>query len=134
MRRAGMARRRPSASGGSGGGERPRATGPGVAANGGLCPDDAGAGHRGCQKAHRAASSLRASEANENTGIRPCIPAGNFAARPVRYDRRRAKWGSGIKIMFGMLKDWRRVDTRYDRCPKVFLSAAALAATVLFWL
>ena len=24
--------------------------------------------------------------------------------------------------------------TRYDRCPKVFLSAVALAATVLFWL
>ena len=24
--------------------------------------------------------------------------------------------------------------TRYDRCPKVFLSAIALAATVIFWL
>jgi hypothetical protein len=23
---------------------------------------------------------------------------------------------------------------RYDRCPKVFLSAIALAATVMFWL
>ncbi len=34
--------------------------------------------------------------------------------------------------MFGRLKDWRRVATRYDRCPKVFLSAIALAATVLF--
>ena len=22
--------------------------------------------------------------------------------------------------MFGRLKDWRRVATRYDRCPKVF--------------
>ena len=31
--------------------------------------------------------------------------------------------------MFGRLKDWRRVATRYDRCPKVFLSAVALAAT-----
>lgn len=36
--------------------------------------------------------------------------------------------------MFGRLKDWRRVATRYDRCPKVFLSAFALAATVMFWL
>ncbi|MGE6695944.1 IS5/IS1182 family transposase, partial [Sphingobium limneticum] len=26
------------------------------------------------------------------------------------------------------------VATRYDRCPNVFLSAVALAATVLFWL
>jgi len=36
--------------------------------------------------------------------------------------------------MFGRLKDWRRVATRYDRCPNVFLSAIALAARVLFWL
>ena len=36
--------------------------------------------------------------------------------------------------MFGRLKDWRRIPNRYDRCPKVFLSAVSLAATVLFWL
>jgi transposase len=35
--------------------------------------------------------------------------------------------------MFGRLKDWRRVATRYEKCPKVFLLAIALAATVLFW-
>ncbi|MDE4131477.1 IS5/IS1182 family transposase, partial [Phaeobacter sp. QD34_3] len=28
----------------------------------------------------------------------------------------------------------RRVATRYDRCPKVFLSAIALAALVICWL
>ncbi|MEQ9389970.1 transposase, partial [Marinovum algicola] len=39
-----------------------------------------------------------------------------------------------IEIMFGRLKDWRRVATRYDRCPKVFLSAIALAAIVIYWL
>jgi len=27
-----------------------------------------------------------------------------------------------------------QVATRYDRCPKAFLSAVALAATVMFWL
>ncbi len=36
--------------------------------------------------------------------------------------------------MFGRLKDWRRVATRYDRCPKVFFSGIALAATVIYWL
>jgi transposase len=36
--------------------------------------------------------------------------------------------------MFGRLKDWRRIATRHDRCAKTFLSAVALAATVLFWL
>ncbi|SDZ22114.1 hypothetical protein SAMN05444004_10810 [Jannaschia faecimaris] len=37
-----------------------------------------------------------------------------------------------IEIMFGRLKDGRRVATRYDRCPKVILSAVALAAIVIF--
>jgi transposase len=36
--------------------------------------------------------------------------------------------------MYGSLKDWRRIATRYDRCPTVFLSAVALAVTVMFWL
>jgi transposase len=48
--------------------------------------------------------------------------------------KRRYKRRNRIEIMFGRLKDWRRVATRYDRCPKVFLSAVALAATVMFWL
>ncbi|MEM1273266.1 MAG: IS5/IS1182 family transposase, partial [Pseudomonadota bacterium] len=39
-----------------------------------------------------------------------------------------------IEIMFGRLKDWRRVPTRYDSCPKVFLSVIALAALVIYWL
>jgi predicted signal transduction protein with EAL and GGDEF domain len=39
-----------------------------------------------------------------------------------------------IERMFGRIKDWRRVATRYDRSPTVFLSAIILAATVIFWL
>ncbi|WP_323042713.1 transposase [Gemmobacter sp.] len=54
--------------------------------------------------------------------------------KPVKHDKRRYKRRNRIEIMFGRLKDWRRVATRYDRCPKVFLSAIALAATVMFWL
>ena len=34
--------------------------------------------------------------------------------------------------MFGRLTDWRRVATRFDRCPKDFFSAIALAATAMF--
>ncbi len=36
--------------------------------------------------------------------------------------------------MFRRLKDWKRVATRYGRSPKVFLSAFALEATVMYWL
>jgi transposase len=52
----------------------------------------------------------------------------------VRYDKRRYRRRNRIERIFGRLKDWRRVATRYDRCPKVFLSAIALAATVIFCL
>ena len=53
--------------------------------------------------------------------------------KPGRF-KRRYKRRNRIEIMFGRLKDWRRVATRYDRCPSVFFSAIALAATVIFWL
>lgn len=36
--------------------------------------------------------------------------------------------------MFGRRKDWYRIATRSDRCARTFLSAVALALTVLFWL
>ena len=62
-------------------------------------------------------------------------PIGFFrTAGQVSDDKRRYKRRNRIEIMFGRLKDWRRVATRYDRCPKAFFSAVALAATVIFWL
>jgi len=73
-------------------------------------------------------------DALKDKGIKPCIPGRKSRSKPVKYDKRRYKRRNRIEIMFGRLKDWRRVATRYERCPKVFLSAVALAATVLFWL
>jgi transposase len=73
-------------------------------------------------------------DALKDKGIKPCIPGRRSCSKPVKYDKRRYKRRNRIEIIFGRLKDWRRVATRYDRCPKVFLSAVAFAATVLFWL
>ena len=73
-------------------------------------------------------------EALKDKGIRVCIPGRKSRKKKVRFDRRRYKRRNRIEIMFGRLKDWLRVATRYDRCPIVFLSAIALAAIVLFWL
>ena len=73
-------------------------------------------------------------EALADKAIKPCIPGRTSGDKPARYDKRRYKRRNRIEIMFGRLKDWRRVATRYDRRPKVFLSAIALAATVLVWL
>jgi hypothetical protein len=64
--------------------------------------------------------------------ITPCIPGRKSRLEPVEYDKRRYKSRNRIEIMFGRLKDWRRVATRYNPCPTVFLSAIALAATVPF--
>lgn len=73
-------------------------------------------------------------EALKDRGIRACIPGRKQRKAPVKYDKRRYKRRNRIEIMFGRLKDWRRIATRYDRCPKVFLSAIALAALVIYWL
>ena len=72
-------------------------------------------------------------EASQDKGIPTCIPGRNQRKTPVKYDKRRYKRRSRIEIMFRRLKDWRRVATRYARCPKTFFSAIALAAIVIFW-
>ncbi len=73
-------------------------------------------------------------KALEARGIKACIPGRKSRRKTVKYDKRRYKRRNRIEIMFGRLKDWRRVATRYDRCPETYLSAIALAATVMFWL
>jgi transposase len=73
-------------------------------------------------------------EGLKDKGICACIPGRKQRKVSVKYDKRRYKSRNRIEIMFGRLKDWRRVATRYDRCPKVFLSAIALAAIVIYWL
>ena len=52
----------------------------------------------------------------------------------MKDDKRLYKRRNRIEIMVRRLKDWRSVVTGYDRCPKVFLSAIALAALVIYWL
>ncbi|MGE9985537.1 IS5/IS1182 family transposase, partial [Desulfovibrio sp. SGI.169] len=39
-----------------------------------------------------------------------------------------------IEIMFGRLKDWRRIAIRYDRCAHTFHSAICLAFVFIFYL
>jgi len=53
---------------------------------------------------------------------------------PVDWDPGLYMQRHRIENFFGRLKDWRRIATRHDRCPEVFLSACLLAATVMFWL
>ncbi len=67
-------------------------------------------------------------------GIEPCIPGRSGRKEPVEYDEQAYKLRNRIERMFGRLKDWRRIATRYDRCAHAFMSTIAIAATVIFWL
>lgn len=63
-------------------------------------------------------------------GITPCIPS--KANR--KHDRTLYRHRHRIENMFGRLKDWRHIQTRYDRFAHTFMSGIAIAATVIFWL
>lgn len=67
-------------------------------------------------------------------GITPCIPTKKNRKEPVAYDKHLYKQRHKIEIMFGRLKDWRRIAMRYDRCAHTFFSAICLAAVVIFYL
>ena len=64
-------------------------------------------------------------------GISPCIPSRSGRKVPIPHDADLYRQRHKIENMFARLKDWRRIATRYDRCPILFLSARALAATVI---
>lgn len=67
-------------------------------------------------------------------GITPCIPSKANRKIEIAHDRGLYRQRHKIENMFGRLKDWRRIHTRYDRCAHTFLSAICIAATVIFWL
>ncbi len=48
---------------------------------------------------------------------------------PALYKNRNA-----IERMFGRIKDFRRIATRYDKLSKNYLAAVQLTATVCYWL
>ncbi len=70
----------------------------------------------------------------ESKGVAPNIPPKvnrrwKNCFSPSLYRDRNA-----IERMFGRLKDFRRIATRYDRLAQNFLAAVCLAATVSYWL
>ena len=61
------------------------------------------------------------------------IPGRCNRKRPIQYDERSYKDRSRVEAMFGRLKGFRRITTRYDKLGRNFLSAVSLAAAVTFW-
>lgn len=72
-------------------------------------------------------------QALADRGIEPCIPSKTNRKVPIPHDRTLYRQRHRVENMFGKLKDWRRIHTRYDRCAHTFMSAICIA-TVIFWL
>jgi len=66
--------------------------------------------------------------------IAPCIPSKANRKVQIPHDKTLYRQRHKIENMFGRLKDWRRIHTRYDRCAHTFMSAICIAATVIFWI
>jgi transposase len=49
-------------------------------------------------------------------GVAACIPSKSNRKVAIPYDVGLYKQRHKIENMFGRLKDWRRIHTRYDRC------------------
>jgi len=49
--------------------------------------------------------------------IQPCIPSRRNRKTPIPHDAALYRKRHNIENMFGRLKAWRRIATRYDRCP-----------------
>ena len=70
----------------------------------------------------------------QDRGIEAVIPG--RAARAVVYPLNRVAYRrrNVIERMFGRLKNWKRIATRYDRLAVNYLAAIVLVATVTQWL
>ena len=66
--------------------------------------------------------------------IEACILSESNRKTRIPHDRGLCRKRHKIGNMFGKIKDWRRIHTRYDRCAHTFMSAIAIAAIVIFWI
>jgi len=55
-------------------------------------------------------------------GIAACIPSRSNRKIAIPHDPALYRQRHKIEIMFGRLKDWRRIHIRYDRCAQAFFS------------
>ena len=61
----------------------------------------------------------------------PCNPTRKIT---IPYDAVAYRQRNLIERMFGRIKDFRRIATRYDKLARNFLSAVLIAAIVIWWI
>lgn len=61
------------------------------------------------------------------------IPSTTSRAEPIPHDPKIYRSRNRIERMWGRIKDFRRIATRYDKLARNYLSAALIAAAVIYW-
>lgn len=75
---------------------------------------------------------MRALVAERNAeAVIPCNPT---RKRLIPYDAIAYRQRNLIERMFGRIKDFRRIATRYDKLARNFFSAVLIAAIVIWWI
>ena len=64
----------------------------------------------------------------------PIIPNRRNRQHPHPFNRKRYRRRNVIERMFGRLKDFRRIATRYDKNAINFMAGLCLAALVCYWI
>lgn len=67
-------------------------------------------------------------------GAQAVIPSTTSRKAPIPYDTEAYRARNLVERMWCRLKDWRRIATRYDKLARNFLSAAVIAATLVYWI
>ena len=86
-----------------------------------------------CLLADRGYDATWFREALLDRKITPCIPPKKNRKQQIYYDKTLYRQRHKVENMFGRLKDWRRIATRYDRCAHTFKAAITIAAIVIWW-
>lgn len=67
-------------------------------------------------------------------GVEAVIPSIARRKPLIPHDREAYRQRNRIERMFGRLKDFRRIATRYDKLARNFLSGVNLAAALTWWI
>ena len=66
--------------------------------------------------------------------LKPVIPNKSNRKAPHPFDRKRYKGRNTIERMFGRLKDFRRIATRYDKLARNFMAGLCLVSLLCYWI
>jgi transposase len=92
------------------------------------------AGHLARLIADKAYDTNRFRQLLAQLGIEAVIPSVRRRKPLIPHDVVAYRLRNLIERMFGRLKDFRRIATRYDKLARNFLASVAIAAIIIWWI